>query len=495
MIKFRIDVDYPYPSRMKSFICTATGIRFQKDYLKNPKIIARMINESNEQIRAIWFFTPATVPNKEILQLLGNEKHEIGVHIVNRPCQELKRLDEATGRKARYYTMHGVDRFLARIIWKRWRNPQVPPNFPLQDYKDLPLKGYGLDRLCYDYPQGKVVDVAREYIQKGYILHLHPEWLFSRGKINRRGRFYEVLQKILKVDNELETISFRKKLFFTITRDWKEYEKDVIPSPSLINKIQERGSDTFTFLERKWCSIIPNPQKSWAKTSDNIAFLDLKSYDEWWKTVGKKTRNMIRKAEKSGIRTGIAEPNENLVKGMWKIYNETPIRQERAFPHYGIALEAVARGLASTEDALYIVAYLQDELVGFVQLINGDRVVVISQILSMQKHLDKAVNNALVAKTIEVCASKGLKWIMYGRIGNHPSLDKFKQSNGFTQFELTRYYMPLTKKGRIAIRFGLQREIKDRLPKAIKYPLFPVYNWVSRTRARIRLISMQKPPR
>ena len=26
-------------------------------------------------------------------------------------------------------------------------------------------------------------------------------------------------------------------------------------------------------------------------------------------------------------------------EGVWRIYNESPIRQERAFPHYGISLE------------------------------------------------------------------------------------------------------------------------------------------------------------
>jgi hypothetical protein len=213
----------------------------------------------------------------------------------------------------------------------------------------------------------------------------------------------------------------------------------------------------------------------------------LTSYDEWWKIIGKKTRNMIRKAEKGGIRTEIAKPNQRLAEGLWKIYNETPIRQERAFPHFGISLRTVAKGLLSTQNCTYIGAYLQDELVGFVQLVHGDSIVLISQILSLQKHWDKAINNALVAKTIEVCADRHSEWIMYGRMGNHPTLDKFKQNNGFTQFQLTRFYIPMTRKGKIAIQLGLQREIKDSLPRAIKYPLFPVYSWVSRTKARVRL--------
>jgi hypothetical protein len=92
-----------------------------------------------------------------------------------------------------------------------------------------------------------------------------------------------------------------------------------------------------------------------------------------------------------------------------------------------------------------------------------------------------------MAKTVEVCAAKSVRWIMYGRMGNHPTLDEFKQNNGFTQFQLTRYYVPLTTKGRLAIELGLYRDLKDSLPQSLKRPLFPLYNWISRTKIKIKL--------
>ena len=143
--------------------------------------------------------------------------------------------------------------------------------------------------------------------------------------------------------------------------------------------------------------------------------------------------------------------------------------------------------MLSSHDCTFIGAYLRDELVGFTQLVYGDNIAVISIILSLQKHWDKAVNNALVAKVVDVCPHKGVDWVMYGRMGNHPTLDKFKQNNGFSQFALTRYYIPLTRKGKIAIRLGLHREMKDFLPQSVKYPLIPVYNWVSRTMMKIKI--------
>ena len=104
----------------------------------------------------------------------------------------------------------------------------------------------------------------------------------------------------------------------------------------------------------------------------------------------------------------------------------------------------------------------------------------------LQKHSDKSVNNALVAKAVEVCAAKHCRRLMYGRVGNHPSLDVFKENNGFTKFLLTRYYVPITQKGRIAIRLGLHKDIKDSLPKQIKNLLIPVYNWISRNKMRLK---------
>jgi hypothetical protein len=88
---------------------------------------------------------------------------------------------------------------------------------------------------------------------------------------------------------------------------------------------------------------------------------------------------------------------------------------------------------------------------------------------------------------VEVCAAKQIEWLMYGRMGNHPSLDNFKQNNGFKRFALTRFYVPVTRKGRITTKMGLHRDIKDMLPQRTKYLLIPVYNWVSRNKIRIRL--------
>jgi hypothetical protein len=493
LIKLRIDVDYPFPSRWRSFLCVALSIRTTREYLKNSKIVARMINESPEDIEAHWFFTPKTIPDAQLLALLNNRKHAVELHVVKNPNRELDNLEKATGRKANYYTIHGTARLLARIMWKRWKakEPKIPKGFRLRSFHQLPT--FGLDGICYDHSIDQAVETARDYVAKGYVLYFHPIWLFQTGTINRRGAFYGALKTILRVDSELESVIIRKKTFFTIASDAREYETDIVPTKEFLEKIRERGVDVFSFLERKWCNIIPNPSKLWAKTDDNIALLQITTYDEWWKKTGKKTRNMVRKAEKSGVRTMVVDPNEKLVQGIWKIYNETPIRQERAFPAYGISLPTVQRYVLSSRNCTYIGAYMQNELVGFIRLVHGRSITILSQILSLQKHCNLPVNNALMAKAVEVCASRGEKWLMYARMGNHPTLDRFKQNNGFTKFPLVRYSVPLTRKGEAAIKLGLQNRIADEIPPWVKNRLIPIYNWVSRTKMKVRPRFRRRP--
>ena len=96
------------------------------------------------------------------------------------------------------------------------------------------------------------------------------------------------------------------------------------------------------------------------------------------------------------------------------------------------------------------------------------------------------MNNALLAKAVEVAAERQAKWMMYGRFGNHPSLDMFKENNGFVKYPLNNYVIPLSRKGKIAVSLGLHKPAKDALPQSIKNPLIPLFNWVSRTKTKLR---------
>jgi len=142
MIKLRLDVDYPYPSRRKSFLYVALRIKRKKnnDYLQNARIIARMVNESQQQIRAYWFFTPYTIPDKRLLDLLDPEKHEVALHVANTPIEEWKTLEKETDRKVQYYTIHGTERLFAKLIWGRKLSQSqvvISVDFPLKSFHEF----------------------------------------------------------------------------------------------------------------------------------------------------------------------------------------------------------------------------------------------------------------------------------------------------------------------------------------------------------------------
>jgi len=281
------------------------------------------------------------------------------------------------------------------------------------------------------------------------------------------------------------SIKNRYKLFNLATVDG-EYLHDVTPTESLLGQAENMGADIFSFIER---TFINRNQifKNFTKEEDNAAILTAKTYEDWWsKQISKKSRNMVRKAGKKSVVARIFDPDEEAVRKIWEIYNETPIRQERRFSHYGISLDAVRKGFANTSNNSYLIgAYCNNELIGLLHLLYHERVALISQILSFQRHFDKAPNNALISKTLELCTQKNIRYIIYGRMGSHPSLDRFKQSNGFVKFIIPRYYIPLTRKGNVIVKLRLHREIEDALPQSIKYSLIPIYNWLDK-----RLLSL-----
>jgi L-amino acid N-acyltransferase YncA len=280
------------------------------------------------------------------------------------------------------------------------------------------------------------------------------------------------------------TVSLQKQLGITIAKDPDEYEKDIIPSPQFLTKLKKREADVFSFVERSWCFKMPNPPSEWKTSEDNVALLTIDSYKSWLKGVTKKTHhNPVKRALKKGVTVGQAEANGELFEAIWRIYNETPVRQDRAFTHYGLTLEAVTNTFtneANNPESFFVAAYFEGSIVGFMQVKIHGQTAAIRQILSLIEHSRKSINKAMIAKTVEVCSLHGVRWIVYARMGNHPSLDKFKEENGFVRFDVRRFYVPLSRKGKLAMRIGLHKDLKDSMPSFAKKIAIPLYNWNSK---------------
>jgi len=233
-----------------------------------------------------------------------------------------------------------------------------------------------------------------------------------------------------------------------------------------------RRIDLFTFMQR-----LPEtkPKYAYLMESDNLAVLPVSTFDHWWtKQINDKTRNMVRRAQKKRVQIREVPFDEALVRGIWEVYNECPIRQGRPFPHYGKSLERVhAEEATYLDSSTFIGAYLDDKMVGFVKLVTDEARTQanLMNIVSMTRHFDKAPTNALVACAVRTCADRGIPYLVYGNFvygrKGQDGITLFKRYNGFSRVDVPRYYAPLTSWGRFAFRLALHKKFVDRVPEPI----------------------------
>ena len=229
--------------------------------------------------------------------------------------------------------------------------------------------------------------------------------------------------------------------------------------------------DLFTFLQR-----LPDtaPKHTYPIEWDNMAVLPVSTYENWWtQQIGFKARNKAKQAEKKGVVVREVPLDDALARGIWEIYNECPVRQERLFPHYGKSLEAV-REMSATylESSIFIGAYDADRLIGFIKLVVDDTGTQagMMHIISRLQCRDKAPTNALVAHAVRSCADRRISHLVYSKFAYgkkaQSSLSDFKERNGFQRVDIPRYYVPLTRWGALAYSMGLHHRLTDRLPES-----------------------------
>lgn len=299
-------------------------------------------------------------------------------------------------------------------------------------------------------------------------------------------RFVESERKVslVLVNNKEITVSGK---FVKIARLEEEWYEDIDDPVSLISKLKNSNvtADIFTFWQR-----LPDiePKYNYHLEYDSIAVLPISSFDHWWtKQINAKTRNVARKAEKKGVEIKIVDFDDEFVKGMTGIFNETPVRQGKPFWHYGKDFGTIKREFSRyifREDI--IGAYYKNELIGFIMLAYAGNYAITGQILSMIEHRDKSPTNALLAKAVEICADKKIPYLVYAK-WEEGTLGAFKRHNGFEKVDLPRHYIPLTLKGRIALKMNLHHGFSGILPQKWK-------NSLKNFRSKLYSLKSKLPP-
>jgi len=264
--------------------------------------------------------------------------------------------------------------------------------------------------------------------------------------------------------------------------------KFVDNAEGFVTRVQESGEriDLFTFMQ-KVCDT--TPRYRYPMEWDNLAVLTVSTFEHWWKEqIGFKARNKAKQAEKKGVTLREVPFDDTLAHGIWQIYNESPVRQGRRFPHYGKDIATVRREAATFPDSsIFIGAFFEERLIGFIKLVTDETQTQagLMQIVSLIGHRDKAPTNALVAEAVRACAKRNLRYLVYSNFAygkkQHDSLSDFKERNGFKRVDLPRYYVPLTPAGWLALRLGMHHRLVDHLPESLAAKLRNLRNrWNNR---------------
>lgn len=252
--------------------------------------------------------------------------------------------------------------------------------------------------------------------------------------------------------------------------EWLEGE---LEDPEVcIEKLKESGSsglraDILTFSQKLPATL---PKYHYPLEWDSVAAVHVTSFKSWWEELPQESRKNVRRSQRRGVVVGVKALDDNLVRGIVEVNNDSPIRQRVPFAHYGKTFEDVKKDQSSFLDRSdFITAYMGSELIGFLKIVYRGEIASILQLLPKASRQDARPANALVAKAVELCEEKGLSYLTYGkyRYGNQgkTSLMEFKVRNGFEEILVPRYYVPLTIKGRIGMRLKLHRDRVGILPE------------------------------
>lgn len=256
-------------------------------------------------------------------------------------------------------------------------------------------------------------------------------------------------------------------------------------------------ADIFTFTQKLPAT---SPKYSYCFERESVAAIHLASFKKWWDSLPQETRKNVRRSEKRGVVVRVTDFDDDLIRGIQQVNDDSPLRQGMPNAYYGRSFEETKKLYGEfTGRCDFVCAYFADELIGFLHLVYRRDVASILNLTTKPSHFDKRPGNALLAKTVEICEAKGIQYITYGLYNygkkhDHP-LRTFKIRNGFTEIIMPRYFVPLTRWGRLCMKAKLHMGVVGILPeRAIKFALGARFLWHRFVAFLSRCSSMSEQP-
>lgn len=241
-----------------------------------------------------------------------------------------------------------------------------------------------------------------------------------------------------------------------------------------------RTADLFAFSQR-----LPDTAPSFAYPWEpmSVAALKLGTFDQWLAAVPRQTRQNVRRAERLGVEIKIQRLDDVLLRGIQAVNDESLVVQGKSSRFYGKTLAQVWKDQQRLADrSWYLCAYHAGKLIGYMKIVDCGASACVLSNLTRPSHADKRPANAILAGAVRLCVEEKIPYLVYGQLnyGNKRggTLREFKLRNGFSEILVPRYYVPLTPRGRLALRLGLHRGPLGMLPPwAIRGVLGSAERW------------------
>lgn len=311
-------------------------------------------------------------------------------------------------------------------------------------------------------------------------------------KVEIKPKGAPVLVDGVRVDGSTFIVTGRRLRTARLKNDWQE---DVIDPEAVRQALTASGIkvDLLRFWQR-----IPDtkPKFPFYHEWRDVAAIPITTFDHWWeKQIRFRARNKMRKAQKLGVIIEQIELNDDFVRGVVEIYNQSPVRRGKPFRHYGKEFATVKAELSmDLSNAVFLAAIHKGELIGFIKFQIDDRYARITLILDKVTHRDKSPTNGLIAKAVEICARQAIPFLTYylWRRGDH---GKFQESVGFEKIATPEYFVPLTTRGKLALSCGLHNGVAGLIPERLITELLALRaRWYERGAAELVKTGSKRRP-
>ena len=225
---------------------------------------------------------------------------------------------------------------------------------------------------------------------------------------------------------------------------------------------QKRGgvsADIFTFAQK-----LPHkePKYAYKMEWESTAAAELKTFQGWWESLPQEARKNVRRSQKRGVTISVEPFDDRMIAAIAEVNNDSPVLQRKANAHYGKTPERIRRDYGDFVDRSdFIVAKAGETTIGFLKLVYRGDIASILNLTVKPSEYDKRPSNALMAKAVELCEAKGMRYLTYGlfNYGNKKDspLREFKIRNGFHEVLVPRYYLPLNLRGKLGIKLKIHR--------------------------------------